>query len=153
MSYHNGSVWPHDNALIAWGLSRYGLTEPALKIFSGLFDASASVEWSRLPELFCGFPRRPGEGPTLYPVACSPQAWASSAAFMLLQACLGLSIHAPTHHVRFVRPALPESVPDVRLRGLRVGGATVDLLIERHDRDVGLKILRRTGQVNVEMVK
>ncbi|HKW86823.1 MAG TPA: amylo-alpha-1,6-glucosidase, partial [Nitrospiraceae bacterium] len=94
MSYHNGSVWPHDNALIAIGLARYGLKESVLKIMTGLFDASLLVDLHRLPELFCGFVRRPGESPTLYPVACAPQAWSAASVFMLLQACLGLTIHA-----------------------------------------------------------
>src|SRR5262249_49371194 len=90
MSYHNGSVWPHDNALIACGLSRYGLREPVLAILSGLFEASHFLELQRMPELFCGFARRNGSGPTLYPVACAPQAWAAGAVYLLLQACLGL---------------------------------------------------------------
>src|SRR6185503_4788148 len=94
MSYHNGSVWPHDNAIIGAGFARYGFIDGAARILAGLFDASLFVDASRLPELFCGFDRRPGEGPTLYPVACSPQSWAAAAPFLLLQACLGLSIDA-----------------------------------------------------------
>ena len=95
MAYHNGSVWPHDNALIAAGMASYGFKQGALKILSGLFDASLFLELHRLPELLCGFSRRPGEGPTLYPVACSPQTWSSVAVFLLLQSCLGLRIEAP----------------------------------------------------------
>ncbi len=91
MSYHNGSVWPHDNALIALGLSRYGLREATARVLQGLFDASRFMSLNRLPELFCGFARRPAEKPTLYPMACAPQAWASASPFLLLQACLGLS--------------------------------------------------------------
>ena len=86
MSYHNGSVWPHDTALIALGFSRYGLRDAAAQLLTGLFDASSFVDLGRLPELFCGFPRRPGEGPTRYPVACAPQTWASASVFLLLQA-------------------------------------------------------------------
>src|SRR5262245_53561970 len=92
MSYHNGSVWPHDNALIASGMARFGFTAGALEIATRLFDASQHMDLFRLPELFCGFERRPGEGPTLYPVACSPQAWAAASVFLLLQSCLGLRI-------------------------------------------------------------
>jgi len=90
LSYHNGSVWPHDNAIIAYGLSRYGFKEGVLKIMEGLFDASIFFPFHRVPELFCGLPRRPYEGPTHYPVACNPQSWAAAAVFLLLQACLGL---------------------------------------------------------------
>src|SRR5213075_1281230 len=95
MSYHNGSVWPHDNAMIALGMSRYDIPKPVmLKLFSALFNASIFTELHRLPELYCGFRRQPGEGPTLYPVACSPQAWASGSLFMMLQASLGLTLDA-----------------------------------------------------------
>jgi len=92
MSYHNGSVWPHDNALIAMGLGRYGHTEAAMRILLGLFDTAREMPMHRLPELFCGFPRREDEGPTHYPVACSPQAWASGAVFGLLEAITGMVI-------------------------------------------------------------
>ena len=94
MSYHNGSVWPHDNALIAFGAKNLREKDIALKIFSGLLDLSLFVGLNRLPELICGFPRRTGRGPTLYPVACAPQAWSAGSVFMTLQACLGLSISA-----------------------------------------------------------
>ena len=110
MSYHNGSVWPHDSAIVAAGLARYQRTDLALAVLQGLFDATTHLEWHRLPELFCGFERRPGVGPTSYPVACAPQAWAAGAAFMLLQAALGLDIDATTRTVYFIRPRLPEAV-------------------------------------------
>src|SRR5207248_2132409 len=116
MSYHNGSVWPHDNALIAWGFSRYGLQEEALALLTGMFGASQYMDLHRLPELFCGFERRPGEGPTLYPVACAPQAWAAAAVFLLVQSCLGLQINGTTGHVSFAYPQLPAF-----LRQLRIG--------------------------------
>ena len=110
MSYHNGSVWPHDNAVIAAGMGRYGYTAHAAKILSGLFDASLEFDQHRLPELFCGFPRRPSESPTLYPVACSPQAWASAAVFMLIQACLGLEFGLAKPEVSFHAPRLPDAL-------------------------------------------
>jgi glycogen debranching enzyme len=153
MSYHNGSIWPHDNALCAAGLARYGLREEPLRLMEGLFTASNFLDLQRLPELFCGFPRRSGEGPTLYPVACAPQAWASGAVFMLLQACLGMSIDAPGREVRFENPKLPEWLPDVRISSLPVGTARVDLLLERHPHDVGVTVLRREGAVRVTVVK
>jgi glycogen debranching enzyme len=149
MSYHNGSVWLHDNALIAHGLSRYSLQDDALVLLGALFDVSVFVPFHRQPELFCGFTRRPGESPTLYPVACAPQAWAAGAPFLLLQACLGLEIDAPRRQVRFQRAVLPTFLHEVRLTGLRVGGAELDLLLTRHDTHVVISVLRRRGDVEV----
>jgi glycogen debranching enzyme len=153
MSYHNGSVWPHDNALIACGLARYGLKDEVLQILRGLFDASVFVDLHRMPELFCGFERRPGEGPTLYPVACAPQAWAAAAVYLLLQACLGLTIHAPQAQVRFAYPLLPPSLKEVRVLNLAVGDASLDLLLLRHGNDIGINVLRREGKVEILLVK
>lgn len=149
MSYHNGSIWPHDNAIIAAGFRRYDLTGFALQPLSGLFDASTFVDLHRLPELFCGFKRRPGEGPTLYPVACAPQAWAAGAVYLLLQACLGLEIDATTRQITFRRAALPEFLQRVWVKNLVVADASVDLLLERHEHDVSISVHRRTGQVDV----
>jgi glycogen debranching enzyme len=153
MAYHNGSVWPHDNALIAQGLARYGLRDAALRVLEGMFDASIFVELHRLPELFCGFGRRPGEGPTLYPVACSPQSWAAGAVFLLLQAVLGLDVSATRREVRFSHARLPPYLEEVRIRGLRVGTATLDLQLQRHEANVALKVLRRDGPVEILSVK
>jgi glycogen debranching enzyme len=153
MSYHNGSVWPHDNAMIAAGFARYRLKEQALQIMNALFDASLFTDLHRLPELFCGFARRPAEGPTLYPVACAPQAWASAAVFLLLQACLGLNVSAVERCVRFSYPLLPAFLKEVHLHNLRVGDATVDLLLLRHGHDVGINVLGREGKVEITMVK
>lgn len=153
MSYHNGSVWPHDNALIAQGLARYGLTEMALQIWTGLFEAALYFELHRMPELFCGFPQDPGEGPIPYPVACAPQAWSAAAVFLLFQACLGLRIDAPGSQIRFRRPRLPASLGELRIHNLAVGGATVDLLLTRHEQDVSLNVLRREGDVRILLEK
>jgi glycogen debranching enzyme len=153
MSYHNGSVWPHDNALIAAGMARYGDKDGAVKILTGLFDASLFLDLHRLPELFCGFPRRSGEGPTLYPTACAPQAWAAAAAFMLLQSCVGLQVDAPRRRLSFVDPVLPPFLERVEIRGLVIGDASVDVTLDRHPDDVGLKIVRRDGEVEIVVVK
>jgi glycogen debranching enzyme len=152
MSYHNGSIWPHDNALIAYGLGRYRLPEAASRVLTGMFDASLFVDLHRMPELFCGFPRRAGQGPTLYPVACAPQAWSAATVFMLLQACLGMRIEATLRRIFFSHPLLPESLQEVELFGLRVGDASIDLRLERHDHDVGVNVLRRDGDVEVVAV-
>ena len=133
MSYHNGSIWPHDNAIIAGGLARYGLTRQALVLLDGMFDASIAMGLHRLPELFCGFPR-PSESPTLYPVASSPQAWASGAVCMLLQAVLGLEVHAAHRTVRLTKGQLPSYLDEVRINGLAVGPEKVDLRLRRNAR-------------------
>lgn len=153
MSYHNGSVWPHDNGLIGAGLARYRLKGGTVKILAGMFDASLFVDLHRMPELFCGFPRRPGEGPTLYPVACSPQAWAAGAVFMLLQASLGMRIEAAIGRVYLDYPHLPEFLREIRLRNLRVGRGKVDLFFQRVGSDVSVNVMDRTGNVEVVVVK
>ncbi|HVO23920.1 MAG TPA: amylo-alpha-1,6-glucosidase [Candidatus Margulisiibacteriota bacterium] len=153
MSYHNGSVWPHDNALIAQGLARYGQAEQALQIWTGLFEAALHFDLHRMPELFCGFAQDPGEGPVPYPVACAPQAWSAASVFLLLQACLGLEINAPEVRVSFTRPQLPSSLGELRIHNLEVAGASVDLLLVRHEHDVGVNVLRRDGDLQVLVVK
>jgi glycogen debranching enzyme len=153
MSYHNGSVWPHDNSLIALGMARYGRKDGAVKVLSGLFEASLHFDLSRMPELFCGFHQRSHEGPTHYPVACSPQSWAAGSVFLLLQACLGLEIDAPGQRIRLDRPELPPGVDRLTLRDLQVGTAGVDLVFERYGADVGVHIERREGEVEVVVVK
>jgi glycogen debranching enzyme len=152
MSYHNGSIWPHDNALIALGLARYGMKDKTTAILTALFDASLFMDLHRLPELWCGFVRRPSEGPTLYPVACSPQAWASASVFYVLQACLGLSFHPEAPRIRFTHPILPAWLPRVHIANLRVGEAVVDLDLERHEHDVGVNVVSKTGSVDVSVV-
>src|SRR5450755_110705 len=119
MSYHNGSIWPHDNALIALGFARYGLKRSVVRVFRGLFDAATYMELRRLPELFCGFQRQRGRGPTLYPVACSPQAWASATPFTLLEASLGLEFDPTNSELRLRNPHLPPFIDDVLLRNLQ----------------------------------
>jgi glycogen debranching enzyme len=154
MSYHNGSVWPHDNSLIAAGFARYELKGSAAMVLAGLMDASIFFDLHRLPELFCGFPRRPGESPTLYPVACAPQAWACGAVFLLLQSCLGLDVLAPERRIVFSKPFLPQFLPQVSIRDLKVGDASVDLLLTRHNEgDVGVNVLRRNGCLEVVVLK
>jgi glycogen debranching enzyme len=153
MSYHNGSVWPHDNSIIAYGMARYGMKQEAQKILTGMFDASIFLDLHRLPELFCGFDRIRGEGPILYPVACEPQAWAAGAVFLLLQACLGMSINAPDNKLLFDRPVLPQFLQQVRILGLKIRDASVDLEINRHESDVTVNILNRTGQVTLNISK
>ncbi len=153
MSYHDGSVWPHDNAIAAMGLARYGMKDKTAAIATALYDASRFMDLHRLPELFCGFERRHrGEGPTLYPVACSPQAWASASAFYLVKACLGLSFRPEEPRVRFLHPVLPAFLERVRITDLRVGEAVVDVQFERHGDEVGVSVMRKEGDVDVSVV-
>lgn len=149
MSYHNGSIWPHDNAIAAAGLARYGYTADASRVFGAIFDLSQVVDLQRLPELICGFHRRAGDSPTLYPVACAPQAWASGAVYLLVQACLGLRVDAVPQRVSFARAILPEEIDWLRIINLAVGQARVDLLLTRHAHDVGVTVLRRVGDVAI----
>lgn len=176
LSYHNGSVWPHDNAIVAAGMARYGFRHFAGRILMGLLDVSNTVDLHRLPELFCGVDRRHGEGPVLYPVACSPQSWAAGSVLMLLESCLGISIDVPKVDVPKVavpkndsprnddhgkekdnqkwrlilnRPYLPEGIPQLWLRGLCVGDSRLNLLLERDSDTVRVQILEKQGHAEV----
>jgi glycogen debranching enzyme len=152
MSYHDGSIWPHDNALITLGLARYGLKHSVEQVFKGLFDAAAYMDLRRLPELFCGFQREKQRGPTLYPVACAPQAWASATPFTLLEAALGLEFDAQRGEIRLRNPRLPAFLNEVVLRDLRLGPSSVDLRVRRHGDEVSLEVMRTHGQIQVSIV-
>jgi glycogen debranching enzyme len=152
MSYHNGSVWPHDNALIGLGFARYGLKQQLETLFTGLFHAGTYMEHRRLPELFCGFQRQVGHGPTLYPVACSPQAWASATPFALLQASLGLQLDPFANEIRLSNPRLPAFLDEVMLRDLQLGSSHIDLRVRRHNDTVSLDTPRIEGGIRVSVV-
>jgi glycogen debranching enzyme len=152
MSYHNGSIWPHDNALIALGLARYQHKGSVETLFEGLFHAATYMDHRRLPELFCGFQRQRGHGPTLYPVACSPQAWASATPFTLLEACLGLEFDPWHGEIRLRNPRLPEFLDEVILRNLQLGPSSVDLRVRRHNDTVSLDTPRISGDIRVSIV-
>ena len=149
MSYHNGSVWPHDNALIAAGFARYGFRREAATVFESLFSASTYVDLRRLPELFCGFPRQKTRGPTFYPVACMPQAWAAAAPLYLLQSCAGLAFDTEVQRVTFREPILPRFLDQVILRGLAMAGGSADVALRRSERHVIVDVLERRGSVGV----
>ena len=153
MSYHNGSIWPHDNAMLCEGLARYGHADAALELLEASFDTTLHFEGARLPELYCGFQRRSGEGPTRYPVACSPQAWAAGAVFMLLQACLGMEVDASARLLSFDHASLPAFLDHLRIDNLAVGDATVNLHIERQRLGVRVDVIRREGVVEVRSVR
>jgi len=132
MSYHNGSVWPHDNALVVMGLSHYGLGPNALPVVAAVQDAAARALFNRLPELYCGIARAGAPRPVQYPVSCSPQAWASGALFMMLQAMLGILPDAPGGALHIRNPVLPAHLPELTITNLRVGGSRLSLHFARH---------------------
>jgi glycogen debranching enzyme len=149
MSYHNGSVWPHDNAIAAAGFRRYGLTEPIVALTTALFEASLAFEHSRLPELFCGFARQARLGVTRYPVACSPQAWAAGAIFQLLAACLGLSGEPLENRVTLVSPVLPPWLEWVEIYGLELGRSNIDLRVVHGREAASVELIGRRGEIEV----
>jgi glycogen debranching enzyme len=152
MSYHNGSIWPHDNALIALGFARYGLGRAVATVSKGLFDAATYMDLRRLPELFCGFRRERRRGPTLYPVACAPQAWASATPFSLVQAMLGLEFAPDQGEIRLRNPGLPSFLDEITVRNLRLGDSVSDFKVRRHGDEVSVEPLRKSGKVQVSVV-
>lgn len=153
MSYHNGSVWPHDNSIIASGMANYGFKDATLAILSSLYDASVFFELHRLPELYCGFKMREAGGPTLYPGACSPQAWAVGSIFLLLNSCLGMKINGLKNQISFCSPVLPQFVYQLEIKNLRIANSKIDIKIQRYANDVGINILKKADSVSVLIEK
>ncbi|HLB62314.1 MAG TPA: amylo-alpha-1,6-glucosidase [Actinomycetota bacterium] len=151
MSYHNGSVWPHDNALLAAGMKRYGFVRSTNRVATALFDAAIHADYMRLPELFCGFTRRSPNRPVSYPVACSPQAWAAGSPFLMLQAMLGISARAHENLLTVNKPQLPSWLNVVELRNLRVGDSRIALVFRREGDITSFSMLSREGNVRVVM--
>ncbi len=149
IGYHTGAVWPHDTALAAAGLKRYGFHDEANRLVSSVFEAAQRFPEFRLPELFCGFDRATSPLPVAYPVACSPQAWAAAAPFLFLQTMLGLKAHGDRHELELFRPRLPDWIGKVNLTNLRVGDAAVDLLFHRWRGTTSAEVLRKVGDVSV----
>ncbi|MGH7001482.1 MAG: amylo-alpha-1,6-glucosidase [Stellaceae bacterium] len=153
MSYHNGSVWPHDNGLAAMGLARYGNRAGALRILEGLFDASVRLGGGSLPELFCGFPREQRLGPVPYPVACHPQAWSAASVFMILQAVMGLHINGFEKRVVVDTPVIPPWLESITVEDLRVADGAVSFVLRRTLKTATLEVLSRRGSVSIEVLK
>ncbi len=151
MSYHNGSVWPHDTALAAAGMAACGYKDEALVLLEGLFNAAIHFDLHRLPELFCGFERISGQAPTHYPVACSPQAWAAGTVFMLLESILGLRFEPEAPRVALDHPRLPDYLNWLRIRRIRHHGGELDLVVRRHGRDIAVNIERREGPMELNV--
>ncbi|QNM81985.1 amylo-alpha-1,6-glucosidase [Sphingomonas sabuli] len=153
MSYHNGSIWPHDNGLIALGLARYGCKQEIAAIFGGIFDSATYNELRRLPELFCGFARRKRSGPTSYPVACSPQAWAAATIFALISASIGCEFDLEARELRLIDPVLPGFLDELTLRNIVIGNSSVDIRLTRAGDDVTTTSLRRSGASRLTISK
>jgi glycogen debranching enzyme len=151
LGYHLGTIWPHDNSLIATGFRRYGLDDAAMRVFTGLLDAAVCFDGHRLPELFAGFARDDYGVPVNYPVACQPQAWAAGTLPYLLKVMLGLTPEAFDKRLRVTRPLLPDFVNHVEVKRLRVGAARVDLMIERVGAGIGVSVLSKDGEVEVRV--
>jgi glycogen debranching enzyme len=149
MSYHNGSVWPHDNAMIAAGLARYGYRTQAGTLFEGMFGAAVHVDLRRLPELFCGFPRKRSQSPTSYPVACSPQAWAAVTPLSLMRSCFGISFDMAAGQIIFENPILPGFVNEVVLRKLTLGTGSIDVAVRQNAGAAAVSLLERRGNVRL----
>lgn len=153
MSYHNGSVWPHDVAIIAYGLSQYGFQEEANQLMTSLFDASLFIDLQRLPELYCGFERRQGEGPTAYPVACSPQAWSVAAVFLLLKSCLRIDIDAIEKKITFNNPELPPYLKNVQIDNLKLCDQNCAIELHRYRKDVSISIIDKPADWQIMIIK
>jgi glycogen debranching enzyme len=151
MSYHNGSVWPHDNALIAAGLKRYGFARSTNRVATALFDAAVQADYLRLPELFCGFTRRTPNRPVSYPIACSPQAWAAGSPYLMLQAILGISARAHENLLTVNLPHLPTWLNTVEVRNLTVGSSRISMVFRREGEITSFSLLSREGDLRVVM--
>lgn len=153
MSYHNGSVWPHDTSIAAMGLSLYGHTAYAAKICEDLFEASGYFDMQRMPELFCGFERRKNEAPILYPVACSPQAWAVASVYLILASLLGIEIDADAKTIRLRNPALPCFLHELTVERIPVADGTLGLRFLRYGADVAVEVLAKPSDWSLLICK
>jgi glycogen debranching enzyme len=149
MGYHIGSVWPHDNAIIAMGLRSLGLIDQALELFQGLFDMTSQQPYQRPPELFCGYERNGDNAPVQYPVACTPQAWATGSVFQLLQMMVNLVPDAQNNCLRIIDPALPESINRLSFQNLQVGTTVLDLEFERSGNTTACRVAKKRGNLRV----
>jgi len=138
-------VWPHDNSLIGQGFAFYGQHDALQQLFSALFEAATHFRNQRLPELFVGVQRCGSDEPVHYPVSCSPQAWASGALLLLLNACLGLRPNAARHELRIVNPVLPEWLDWLRVHRLRIGHSQVSLEFSRRQKRTFCNVLDVQG--------
>ena len=152
LGYHNGTVWPHDNSIIAMGLGRYGYKEEQSALFSSMFEAAGFYISYRLPELFGGFHREEYDIPIRYPVACSPQAWSSGTIPYMLTASLGLEPNALEQKLTLVKPKLPEWLEKVKINSLHVGNAAAKLEFQRVGGSTLVNVVEKRGELEVNVV-
>jgi len=143
------TVWPHDNGIIASGLRALGFTDQALEVAQGILDLCTQQPYYRPPELFCGYERTPNASPVCYPVACSPQAWATGTIFQLLELMVNLQPDAPSNCLRIAHPKLPESIPHLSLTNLKIGQTMLDLEFERSNGATACRVVRKRGNLRV----
>lgn len=151
MSYHNGSIWPHDNSLIALGLSKIDRVDLTLIVTSALFEAARLMKYKRLPELFCGFSRayKRQDPPVMYPVACSPQAWAAASVFLLIQSMLNITPNAPGKIFYIDNPTLPQWLEHLRIDNVQIGKAFIDLEFRKTSKGLVIDILEKRGDIDI----
>ena len=152
MSYHNGSIWPHDNAMVAAGFARYGAKSATAAIFDAAMRAATYMDERRIPELFCGFRRRRGRGPVLYPVACAPQAWSASSPFAMIESLLGLEFHPEAGELRLNNPVLPPSLTSIRISNFQLGGGVADFILRSASSSPMLEVIRAEGDIRIRLV-
>ncbi|MFH0702819.1 MAG: amylo-alpha-1,6-glucosidase [bacterium] len=155
MSYHNGSIWPHDNSIIAYGLSKINRTDLALKIFIGLFEAARLMRYKRLPELFCGFSRKYEklDPPVRYPVACSPQAWSAASIFLLLQSILNITPNAQNAELKVSDSMFPYWLDYIKINNIQVGNATINIEFRKATKGLVIDVLDKRGKLNLIITK
>jgi glycogen debranching enzyme len=145
LSYHNGSVWPHDNSIIAMGLCHYNLKRSAERIFLNLFESCMHFKYYRLPELFCGMTRQPNDSPVHYPVACTPQAWAAASFFLILQGLIGVRPDAPQRRLYIENPHLPQSIDELTINNMRIGNSRISLRVTRNGERTFVNVVEQSG--------
>ena len=151
MSYHNGSIWPHDNSIIASGLAKIGKLDLVLKIMTALFEAGRLMYYKRLPELFCGFSRqfRILDPPVSYPVACNPQAWAAASMFLLIQSMLNIEPDAQSNKLRILNPVIPEWLDSLKLKNISIGKSFIDLEFNKSSSGLVIAVPEKRGKLDV----
>jgi glycogen debranching enzyme len=151
MSYHNGSIWPHDNSIIAYGLAKLGRADLVMKITTALFEAARLMYYKRLPELFCGFTRkfRILDPPVIYPVACNPQAWAAASVFLLIQSMLNIDADAQNNKLKILNASIPDWIDSLKIRNLRIGNSFVDLEFNKTQSGLVIAVPSKRGKLDI----
>jgi glycogen debranching enzyme len=152
IGYHLGTVWPHDNSIIAAGFRRYGFDKEAVQVLESIVSAGQYFEHARLPEVFGGFSKHDFAVPVRYPVACHPQAWAAGSVPFMMSNLLGLTADAFNKRLRVIRPVLPSFVTELDFRRIKIGDCTIDLHCQRTKKgDIQVDVVNNKGSIKVEV--